>query len=57
MHRQDASKAYPVTYPKNFTPRCNAVAISRFACLLGAAVVLFILAILGGVIAIKTGVE
>ena len=22
MHRQDASKTYPVTYPKNVTPKC-----------------------------------
>ena len=23
MHRQDASKTYPVTYPKNVSPRCT----------------------------------
>ena len=28
MHRQDASKTYPVTYPKNVTPKCNTVTIS-----------------------------
>ena len=28
MHRQDALKTYPVTYPKNVTLKCHSVTIS-----------------------------